>query len=89
MDDDKLKEINTDIVFFFFLVITALISLLIIIEKKKTIYGINKLSKNELNKLFRFNRYFIILIDIYFVINAYNALIKLYYIFHLLIVIQL
>ena len=76
MDDDKLKEINADIVFFFFLVITALISLLIIIEKKKTIYGINKLSKNELNKLFRFNRYFIILIDIYFVINAYNALIN-------------
>lgn len=76
MDKNKLNEINRDTVFFFFLVITSLISLYIIIEKKKTLFNINKLNKNELNKLFRFNRYFIIFIDIYFVINSYNALIE-------------
>ena len=76
MDKNKLNEINRDTVFFFFLVITSLISLYIIIEKKKTLFNINNLNKNELNKLFRFNRYFIIFIDIYFVINAYNALIE-------------
>ena len=76
MDKNKLNEINRDAVFFFFLVITSLISLYIIIEKKKILFNINNFNKNELNKLFRFNRYFIIFIDIYFVINAYNALIE-------------
>lgn len=76
MDENKLNEINRDIIFFFFLVITSLIALYIIIEKKKTLYNLNKLNKEELNKLFKFNRYFIIIIDIYFVINAYNALIE-------------
>ena len=76
MDEDKLNEINRDIIFFFFLVITSLVSFYIINEKKKMLFNINNLNKEELNKLFRFNRYFIIFIDIYFVINAYNALIE-------------
>lgn len=76
MDEDKLNDINKDIVFFFFLVITSLVSFYIINEKKKMLFNINNLNKEELNKLFRFNRYFIIFIDIYFVINAYNTLIE-------------
>ena len=76
MDENKLSEINRDIVFFIFLVISSLISLYIIIEKKKLLYKLNNLTKEELNKLFKFNRYFIIFIDIYFVINTYNALIE-------------
>ena len=76
MDEDKLNEINRDIIFFFFLVITSLVSFYIINEKKKMLFNINNLNKEELNKLFRFNRYFIIFIDIYFVINAYNTLIE-------------
>ena len=76
MDENKLNEINCDTVFFFFLVITSLVSFYIINEKKKTLFNINNLSKDELNKLFRYNRYFIIFIDIYFVINAYNALVE-------------
>ena len=64
MDEDKLNETNRDIIFFFFLVITSLVSFYIINEKKKMLFNINNLNKEELNKLFRFNRYFIIFIDI-------------------------
>ena len=73
---EKLKQINIDIIFFFLLIIVSIISFYIIIEKKKTIYNINNLNKKQLNKLFKFNRYLIILIDLYFVINAYKSLIN-------------
>ena len=73
---EKLKQINIDIIFFFLLIVVSIISFYIIIEKKKTIYNINNLNKKQLNKLFKFNRYLIILIDLYFVINAYKSLIN-------------
>lgn len=73
-NEDDIKKIEIDTIFFFLLTISSLISFYIITEKKNILINQSKLSSSNLNQLFRFNRKFIFLIDIYFLINAYLSL---------------
>lgn len=70
----ELKEINNDIFFFFLLVVTSFIGFYIVINKKRQILNLSCISNETLNKLFRDKIYLALIINIYFVINAYNNL---------------
>ncbi len=72
--EKELKKINLDVIFFFLLVVASLISFYIIIEKKKKIQNQPSISDKESNKIYNFNKYLIIIIDIYFLINSYLTL---------------
>lgn len=76
-NNDYQKEINNDLIFFFLSIISALIAFYIVIQKKRQINGLPSLSYEDKNKLFQFRIYLVIFIDIYFVINAYNALMRI------------
>lgn len=73
-NEDDIKKIEIDTIFFFLLIITTLISFYIITEKKKILLNKSNITSEDLNRIFRFNRKFIFLIDIYFLINAYFSL---------------
>ena len=67
----ELNKINLDIIFFFLLIVASLISFYIIVEKKKDILNIPHLSDKKVNKVYNFNKYLILVIDLYFLLNAY------------------
>lgn len=74
IDKDKLKNIDINIIFFFLLNITALMSFYIVINKKRELLNLKNIGRDNMNKLFQTSHYMQIIINIYFVINAYNAL---------------
>ncbi len=75
MDEDTdLKQVNTDIVFFFILVVCSIVSFSLIIERKKTIYHTSRLTEQEQYYIYKVNRFIIMIVAIYFVINAYTSL---------------
>ena len=72
--DMELKELNNDLLFFFLVVITSIIGLYIIVNKRRQLLNLSCISDESLNKLFRTKIYLSLIINIYFVINAYNNL---------------
>lgn len=74
IDKDKLKNIDINIIFFFLLNITALMSFYIVINKKRELLNLKNIGRDNMNKIFQTSHYMQIIINIYFVINAYNAL---------------
>lgn len=77
IDKDKLKEINNDIIFFFLLIVISIMSFYIVINKKKDLLNLKHASYEELNKIFQTSHILQVIVNIYFVINAYNALEKI------------
>lgn len=77
IDKDKLKEINNDIIFFFLLIVISIMSFYIVINKKKDLLNLKHASYEELNKIFQASHILQVIVNIYFVINAYNALEKI------------
>ena len=77
IDKDKLKEINNDIIFFFLLIVISIMSFYVVINKKKDLLNLKHASYEELNKIFQASHILQKLLNIYFVINAYNALEKI------------
>lgn len=77
IDKDKLKEINNDIIFFFLLIVISIMSFYIAINKKKDLLNLKHASYEELNKIFQTSHILQVIVNIYFVINAYNALEKI------------
>ena len=72
--DKNLKDINNDLIFFFLVIITSFIGFYIVINKKRQILNLNCISNEALNKLFKSKIYLTLIVNIYFVINAYNSL---------------
>ena len=77
IDKDKLKEINNDIIFFFLLIVISIMSFYIVINKKKDLLNLKHASYEELNKIFQTSHILQVIVNIYFVISAYNALEKI------------
>lgn len=77
VDEAKLKDINNDLIFFFLLIIASFSSFYIVINKKRKLLNLNNIGTQNMNKLFQFSHYLMIFINIYFVINAYEALEKI------------
>lgn len=77
IDKDKLKEINNDIIFFFLLIVISIMSFYIVINKKKDLLNLKHASYEELNKIFQTSHILQVIVNIYFVINAYNTLEKI------------
>lgn len=77
IDKDKLKEINNDIIFFFLLIVISIMSFYIVINKKKDLLNLKHASYEEINKIFQTSHILQVIVNIYFVINAYNALEKI------------
>ena len=77
IDKDKLKEINNDILFFFLLIVISIMSFYIVINKKKDLLNLKHASYEEINKIFQTSHILQVIVNIYFVINAYNALEKI------------
>ena len=77
IDKDKLKEINNDIIFFFLLIVISIMSFYVVINKKKDLLNLKHASYEELNKIFQASHILQVIVNIYFVINAYNALEKI------------
>lgn len=77
IDKDKLKEINNDIIFFFLLIVISIMSFYIVINKKKDLLNLKHASYEELNKIFQASHILQVIVNIYFVINAYNTLEKI------------
>lgn len=74
IDETRLKEINNDLIFFFLLTMASFSSFYIVINKKRELFGLNNIGRNNMSKIFQFSHYLLIFVNIYFVINAYNAL---------------
>ena len=74
INNNKLKNIDINITFFFLLTLTSLMSFYIIINKKRELLNLKNIGKDNMNKLFQYSHYIQIIVNIYFVINAYNAL---------------
>lgn len=74
IDETRLKEINNDLIFFFLLTMASFSSFYIVINKKRELFGLNNIGRDNMNKIFQFSHYLLIFVNIYFVINAYNAL---------------
>lgn len=70
----QLYDVNKDVFFFFLLLMSAFISFDIIINKKKKMLNIPYIGIENMNKLFKFNHILQVIINIYFVINAYQTL---------------
>lgn len=77
IDETRLKEINNDLIFFFLLIVASFSSFYIVINKKRELFGLNNIGRDNMNKIFQFSHYLLIFINIYFVINAYEALEKI------------
>ena len=74
MSNNELKQVNADIIFFFLSVVTSFTSFFIINEKKKSILNIPHLNARNANSLYRKNRLLIVIVALYFFLNAYYSL---------------
>lgn len=72
-----LKEIDRDLLFFFLIFISSLMALYIIYNKRNKALNKKCASDDSLNNLFRIRIYIAIIVNIYFVINAYESLEKI------------
>ena len=73
MDNKKLSNINTDIIFYLLLVIASSISLYLTNEKKKNILNNEHDENLNLHHLYKVNRTLVVIINLYFLITIYSA----------------
>ncbi len=76
MNTDRQKildQINLDIIFIFLEVIAAMVSFYLINEKKKSALKKKSISKEEADRIYKYNRRLNVIICLYFFLNAYYS----------------
>lgn len=69
-----LNRINRDLLFFFLLIVTSVAPFYIVLNKRRAALNQKNIGFENMNRIFQFGHQLQIIVSIYFVINAYDAL---------------